>query len=189
MKEELRRAQEELQLYAKDDLTARANEIASSALRDSMLEVRSQYEADRKALASEKELRLEAEKTVEKLKSDLALLSQATEYDENVDLQVRKIAKKVCSNSLCGLRLWMAASHIENFHVIDVGRKHKKRETRDGRITFGIESAEGRAWYLPFQGARGRRKGCQCSITEIYIRARSMCSKIRYGVDGASDRR
>lgn len=82
-------------MLAKDDLAARANEIASSALRDSMLEVRSQYEADRKALATEKELRLMAEEMVEKLKSDLALLTQATEYNDNVDLQVRKIAKKV----------------------------------------------------------------------------------------------
>ena len=37
----------------------------------------------------------ELKSTVEKLKSDLALLSQSSEYDENVDLQVRKIAKKV----------------------------------------------------------------------------------------------
>jgi hypothetical protein len=65
-----------------------------------MLEERSKYESDRKALAAERELRLVAEETVEKLKNDLALLSQATEYDDNVDLQVRKIAKKVRIGSL-----------------------------------------------------------------------------------------
>jgi hypothetical protein len=95
LKEELRAVQEELRSYARDELSARASEIASHALRDSMLEERSKYESDRKALVTERELRLLAEETVEKLKNDLALLSQATEYDDSVDLQVRKIAKKV----------------------------------------------------------------------------------------------
>jgi hypothetical protein len=31
---------------------------------------------------------------------DLALLSQATEYDDTVDIQVRKIAKKVSDSAL-----------------------------------------------------------------------------------------
>jgi hypothetical protein len=100
LKEELRCTQEELQSYATDQLSARANEITSHALRESMLEVRSQYEADRKALAVEKELRLAAETEVDKLKMDLALLSQATEYDDTVDIQVRKIAKKVSDSAL-----------------------------------------------------------------------------------------
>lgn len=91
----MRAVQEELRSYARDELSARASEIASHALRDSMLEERSKYESDRKALVTERELRLLAEETVEKLKNDLALLSQATEYDDSVDLQVRKIAKKV----------------------------------------------------------------------------------------------
>ena len=65
-----------------------------------MLEVRSQYEYDRKALATEKQLRLEAEEVAVKLKSDLALLAQATEYDDSVDVQVRKIAKKVSVHKL-----------------------------------------------------------------------------------------
>ena len=100
LKEELRSVQEELQSFATDQLSARANEIASHALRESMLEVRSQYESDRKALATEKQLRLEAEETAIKLKSDLALLAQATEYDDSVDIQVRKIAKKVSVHKL-----------------------------------------------------------------------------------------
>lgn len=60
-----------------------------------MLEVRSQYESDRKARIAAEETADELKSTVEKLKSDLALLSQASEYDENVDLHVKKVAKKV----------------------------------------------------------------------------------------------
>jgi hypothetical protein len=97
LQEELRRAKEEMQSFATDQFSARANEIATHALRQQMLEVRSQYEADRMTLTTEKEARVAAEAAVEKLKSDLALLSQASEYDENVDLHVRKIAKKVSS--------------------------------------------------------------------------------------------
>lgn len=95
LQDELRRSKEELQSFATDQFSARANEIATHALRQQMLDVRSQYEADRKALAKEKEARQAAEDAVEKLKTDLALLSQATEYDEKVDNHVRKIAKKV----------------------------------------------------------------------------------------------
>ncbi|KAL7520438.1 hypothetical protein ACHAWX_005165 [Stephanocyclus meneghinianus] len=95
LQDELRRSKEELQSFATDQFSARANEIATHALRQQMLDVRSQYEADRKALAKEKEARQAAEDAVEKLKTDLALLSQATEYDEKVDNHVRKIAKKM----------------------------------------------------------------------------------------------
>eukprot|EP00804_Cyclotella_cryptica_P007810 CCRYP_001400-RA/>CCRYP_001400-RA protein AED:0.01 eAED:0.01 QI:249/1/1/1/1/1/3/1581/2188 len=117
LQEELRRSKEELQSFTTDQFSARANEIATHALRQQMLDVRSQYEADRKALAIEKEARQAAEDAIKKLKVDLALLSQATEYDENVDVHVRKIAKKV-SHPLSPKPFMSSSTQLQHFFFL-----------------------------------------------------------------------
>lgn len=103
LQEELRCAKEELQSFATDQFSVKATEMATNALRQQMQEIRSQYAADQKSLATERELRLVAEEEVTKLKSDIALLSQAAEYDEDVDVHVRKVAKKVSKHFVIGL--------------------------------------------------------------------------------------
>ncbi len=65
-----------------------------------MEEIRSRYSADQEALLSEIDARRSAEEEVERLKSDLALLSQATEYDDSVDVHVRKTAKKMSAENV-----------------------------------------------------------------------------------------
>jgi len=99
LQEELRNASEELQSFATDQFSAKATEMATNALRQQMLELRSQYATEQHLSTSEREARLAAEEEVSKLKSDLALLAQATEYNEEVDLQVRKIAKKMAAEN------------------------------------------------------------------------------------------
>ncbi|KAL7472092.1 hypothetical protein ACHAXS_012418 [Conticribra weissflogii] len=99
LQEELRNANEELQSFATDQFSAKATEMATNALRQQILELRSQYATEQHLSSSEREARLVAEEEVSKLKSDLALLAQATEYNEEVDLQVRKIAKKMAAEN------------------------------------------------------------------------------------------
>lgn len=99
LQEELRFAKEELQSFATDQFSAKATEMATHALRHQMLEIRSQYASDQKALAIERNSRIAAEEEVKKLKSDVVLLAQATEYNENVDVQVRKVAKKIAAEN------------------------------------------------------------------------------------------
>ncbi|KAL9181116.1 hypothetical protein ACHAXT_009921 [Thalassiosira profunda] len=95
LQEELRHSKEELQSFATDQFGAKATEMATEALRQQMAEIRSQYVVDNDALASEREARQASEDEVQRLKSDLALLAQATEYNDEVDVYVRTMAKKV----------------------------------------------------------------------------------------------
>ena len=100
LQEELRHSKEELQSFATDQFTAKATEMATEALRLQMEEVRSQYAVDQEILSSEKEARRAAEEENERLKSDLALLAQATEYNEDIDVHVRRVAKKMNAQNI-----------------------------------------------------------------------------------------
>jgi chromosome segregation ATPase len=100
LKEELRHANEQLRSFATDQFTKRASEMATQALRKQIEEIRSRYSADQEALIGEIEARRSAEEEVERLKADLALLAQATEYDDAVDLHVRKVAKKMSAENV-----------------------------------------------------------------------------------------
>ena len=74
--------------------------MATQTLRQEMLEVQSQYFIDQVALTSEREARRIVEEEVEKLKCGVVLLAQAAEYNEDVDVDVRKIAKKVSAENV-----------------------------------------------------------------------------------------
>lgn len=100
LQEELKHAKEELQSIATDQFTHKATEMATQALRQQMEEIRARYSADQEALVNEIEARRVAEENVSRLKLDLALLAQATEYDETVDVHVRKMAKKITSENV-----------------------------------------------------------------------------------------
>ena len=100
LQEELRNAREELQSVVTDRYSAKATEIATEALRQQMTEIRSQYTVDQEALAHERDVREAAEDEVERLKSDLALLAQANEYDDDIDVHVRKVAKKIAADNV-----------------------------------------------------------------------------------------
>jgi len=107
LQEELRHAKEGLQSFATDQFTVKATEMATQALRQQMVEIRSQYAVDQDALTSERSARLMADEMVVQLKSDLALLAQATEYNEDVDVHVRKVAKKVSAGNVKAERIEM----------------------------------------------------------------------------------
>jgi chromosome segregation ATPase len=108
LKDELRHTNEQLQSYATDQFTKKATDMATQALREQMQEIRARYSADQDALRSEIEARLSAEEEVERLKSDLALLAQATEFDDDVDVHVRKMAKKMTAENVKAERKEMA---------------------------------------------------------------------------------
>jgi len=100
LQEELRNSKEELQSVVTDQFSAKATEIATQALRQQMSEIRTQYAVDQEALAVERDAKAAAEEEVFRLKSDLALLAQATEYDDDVDVHVRKVAKKIAAENV-----------------------------------------------------------------------------------------
>ena len=100
LQEEVRNAKEELQSVVTDQFSAKATEIATHALRQQMTEIRTQYSVDQETLALEKDARAAAEDEVVRLKSDLALLAQATEYDDDADVHVRKVAKKIAAENV-----------------------------------------------------------------------------------------
>ena len=108
LKDELRHTNEQLLSYATDQFTKKATDMATQALREQMQEIRARYSADQDALRSEIEARLSAEEEVERLKSDLALLAQATEFDDDVDVHVRKMAKKMTAENVKAERKEMA---------------------------------------------------------------------------------
>merc|ERR1719253_1484883 len=91
---------EDLQSFATDQFTIKATEMATQALRQETMEIRSQYKIDHEKLNDERETRCEAEEEVSRLKSELALLVQATEYNDDVAVHVRTIAKKVSAENM-----------------------------------------------------------------------------------------
>lgn len=108
LKDELRHTNEQLQSYATDQFAKKATDMATQALREQMQQIRARYSADQDALRSEREARLSADEEVERLKSDLALLAQATEFDDDVDVHVRKMAKKMTAENVKAEREEMA---------------------------------------------------------------------------------
>merc|ERR1712194_522191 len=88
LKEELKNAKEDLQSFATDQFTIKATEMATQALRQQMVDVRSQYTLDQEVTHSERQARHKAEEEVSSLKSELALLAQATDYNEEVAVHV-----------------------------------------------------------------------------------------------------
>ena len=100
LQEELRHAKEELQSIVTDQFSAKATEIATQALRQQMTEIRAQYAVDQETLALERDARTAAEDEVSRLKSDLTLLAQATEYDDDADVHVRKVAKTIAAENV-----------------------------------------------------------------------------------------
>lgn len=72
LQEELRDASDALQACVTDSISEKATEVASSALRYQMEQLRSQIEREQEICATERERRLAAEKEVDNLTSDLA---------------------------------------------------------------------------------------------------------------------
>merc|ERR1719253_367187 len=146
MKEELRQAKEDLQSFATDQFTIKATEMATQALRQETMEIRSQYKIDHEKLSDEREARCKAEEEVSRLKSELALLVQATEYNDDVAVHVRKIAKKVSAENM----------------------KAERKEMEELRTALERLKEE----LASSQQSRVSRKGSKCPSPNINSRAR-----------------
>eukprot|EP00978_Attheya_sp_CCMP212_P037727 scaffold180667_cov46-Attheya_sp.AAC.2 len=95
LQEELADASDALQSRLTDEISVRATEMATQALRREMYEVRSHYETEKDSVVNEQRAREAAEEEVRSLKHDLALIvSASTEYDFHIDGRIRQLAAK-----------------------------------------------------------------------------------------------
>ena len=74
LEDELKSTNESLQAHITDEVSRRATEMATQALRSEMEQMRSQIDGGQDALLEERRSRLVAEKEISSLKSDLALV-------------------------------------------------------------------------------------------------------------------
>lgn len=98
LEQELQEANNALQTRLTDEISEKATEMATRALRDQMKEMRAQHTANREAFAEEQRMRLAAEREIERLKADLALLASAGSLDKNLDGDISKLTSKAAAD-------------------------------------------------------------------------------------------
>jgi DNA repair exonuclease SbcCD ATPase subunit len=94
LQEDLRDASDALQACVTDEISEKATEVASQALRYQMEQMRSQFEKDRELCLREKRARLAAEKEAESLKTDLANVLGITEGHDNPQGQIHRMTMR-----------------------------------------------------------------------------------------------
>lgn len=98
LENELQEANDSLQVYVTQDVSDKATEMASQALREQLFEIRRQAEADRASVESEKEARIAAQREVERLRADLLALIDINEEEKELygsDALVLKAGEKI----------------------------------------------------------------------------------------------
>lgn len=99
LENELKEANDALQSHLTDEVTARATEMASNALRDQLKESREKQSYEHEAYLCEKEARISAEQEVHSLQSDLALLLQVEKISGH-DARVQQLTSKAAGEVL-----------------------------------------------------------------------------------------
>lgn len=94
LQEELRDASDALQACVTDEISEKATEVASDALRTQMERLRSQIARDQEMCAREREVRVAAEKEVAALKSDLANVLGVIGDREDVSNRVQRMTMR-----------------------------------------------------------------------------------------------
>lgn len=94
LESELKEANDMLQSHLTDEVSARATEMATNALRTQLKESREKQSYGHEAYICEKDARQAAEEEVEKLKSDLALLLQVDNFVETSDARMHQLTSK-----------------------------------------------------------------------------------------------
>ena len=94
LENELKEANDMLQSHLTDEVSARATEMATNALRAQLKESREKHSYEHDAYVYERDARQLAEQEVEKLKSDLALLLQVEGVAESNDSRMHQLTSK-----------------------------------------------------------------------------------------------
>ncbi len=97
---ELKEANDMLQSHLTDEVTSRATEMATNALRAQLKESREKQSHEHEALLNEKEARQLAEKEVQKLKADLALLLESENISDASDTRMKQLTSKAAGEVL-----------------------------------------------------------------------------------------
>jgi chromosome segregation ATPase len=100
LENELREANDALQAHLTDEVTARATEMATNALREQLKQSRETQCVEHEAYLSEKEGRLAAEQEVENLQSDLALLLEVDKHSESHESRMQQLTSKAAGQVL-----------------------------------------------------------------------------------------
>lgn len=100
LENELKEANDMLQSHLTDEVTARATEMATNALRAQLKESREKQSYEHEAFLNEKEGRQIAEKEVQKLKADLALLLEAENISGSSDKRMQQLTSKAAGEVL-----------------------------------------------------------------------------------------
>ena len=100
LENELKEANDMLQSHLTDEVTTRATEMATNALRDQLRESRGKQTFEHEAYLCEKETRILAEEEIDRLKSDLALLLQVEKLADSHDVRMQQLTSKAAGEVL-----------------------------------------------------------------------------------------
>jgi hypothetical protein len=91
---ELKSLNESLQVHVTDEVSKRATEMATQALRVEMEQMRTHRDGSQGAILDERRARLAAEQEASNLKSDLALVLRVTDEEGNADEKIKSLIMK-----------------------------------------------------------------------------------------------
>merc|ERR1712238_282545 len=95
LEDELLESNDALQSHITDEVSMRATEMATKALRAQLKDLREKHVLEHDAFVEEKEARLSAQEEVERMKLDVSLLIQNGDADgEPMEGQIRKLTSK-----------------------------------------------------------------------------------------------
>ncbi len=100
LENELKEANDMLQSHLTDEVTTRATEMATNALRAQLKESREKQSSEHEAFLNEKEGRESAEKEIQRLKADLSLLLEAENIPNSGDNRMQQLTSKAAGEVL-----------------------------------------------------------------------------------------
>lgn len=100
LENELTETNDMLQAHLTDEVTARATEMATNALRAQLKESRDKQSVEHEAYSCEKEARESAEQEVQKLRSDIALLLHVEKISDINDVRLKQLTSKAAGEVL-----------------------------------------------------------------------------------------
>jgi len=98
LEDELRDANDALRSHITDDISIRATELATEALKTQLSDLRKQITIDRNTLRTEMESRVLAEQEVEKLREDLLILAQGLDEGNDLDSKLKKLRSRAAES-------------------------------------------------------------------------------------------
>lgn len=143
LENELRKANEALKTHLTEDVTVKATEMATNALRNQLKESREMQQVEHEAFLCEKEARLAAEEEIHGLKSDLALLLQVETYPESHDVRMQQMTSKAAGEVLKSQRLEINAlsRSLEDLMQEIQHCQNKEREAEESAVNSRLHAS------------------------------------------------